>query len=93
LLAENFAGEILKVETESLSHDERPDVFRLVKNTNKSRPGTDESARQSWPRTRPIAQLAAFHVGFIILYEDGSVESMGDPRFPDCLGREVDDEQ
>ncbi|KAJ3489321.1 hypothetical protein NLG97_g6023 [Lecanicillium saksenae] len=34
-----------------------------------------------------IAQIAAFDTGFIILYENGRIATMGDPRFPAPLGR------
>lgn len=91
--AENFAGQVLQVEQDSEQHDEAAATgYSLVKYTRlASAPG--ETSRQPWPRTKPIKQIAAFHVGFIILYEDGSVETLGDPRFVDCLGRGVDDEK
>jgi hypothetical protein len=89
---ENFAGETLKVEIERPQHEESPVTYTLVKETF-PRLVTDEAVRQSWERTKPVAQIAAFHVGFIILYQDGTVETFGDRRFADCLGRDVDDEQ
>ncbi|CAG9956232.1 unnamed protein product [Clonostachys rosea f. rosea IK726] len=46
---------------------------------------------QTWPCRQPVKQVAAFDVGFVILYADGSVATLGDPRYEDCLGREVDD--
>ena len=36
---------------------------------------------------RPATQLAAFDTGFALLYEDGTVATRGDPRFPATLGR------
>ena len=89
---ENFAGETLKVEMEPPQHEESPATYTLVKETF-PRLVTDEPVRQSWVRTKPVAQVAAFHVGFVILYQDGTVETLGDRRFADCLGRDVDDEQ
>lgn len=89
---ENFAGETLKVET-GLPHNEGgSSKYTIVKETL-PRSATDEVVRQSWPRSQPIKQIAAFHVGFIILYDDGTVETLGDRRFQDCLGRDVDEEK
>ena len=36
-----------------------------------------------------VKQIEAFDTGFVILYEDGTVATMGDPRFENCLGRIV----
>ncbi|KAF7563099.1 hypothetical protein G7046_g1038 [Stylonectria norvegica] len=49
------------------------------------------SDAQSWPSKVPVKQIAAYDTGFVILYEDGSVSTLGDPRFEDCLGRDVSD--
>lgn len=40
---------------------------------------------------RPVTQLAAFDTGFALLYEDGTVATRGDPRFPATLGRLITD--
>ncbi|KAI9155406.1 E3 ISG15--protein ligase Herc6 [Paramyrothecium foliicola] len=56
---------------------------------------TTESGQYSvefFPSHSPVRQIAAFDVGAIILHEDGSVATLGDPRFEDCLGREPTDE-
>ncbi|KAJ4267288.1 hypothetical protein NW762_003392 [Fusarium torreyae] len=45
----------------------------------------------TWPCKSPVRQIAAYDAGFVILLEDGSVLTCGDPRFRDCLGREVDE--
>ncbi|KAF5666150.1 e3 ubiquitin ligase HERC6 [Fusarium denticulatum] len=45
----------------------------------------------SWPCKAAVRQITAYDAGFIILLEDGAVLSCGDPRFRDCLGREVDE--
>ncbi|KAM0352957.1 hypothetical protein ACHAPU_001841 [Fusarium lateritium] len=44
-----------------------------------------------WPCKSPVHQIVAYDAGFIVLLEDGTVLSCGDPRFRDCLGREVDE--
>jgi alpha-tubulin suppressor-like RCC1 family protein len=46
---------------------------------------------ETWPCKSPVRQIAAYDTGFVILLEDGTVLSCGDLRFPDCLGREVDE--
>ncbi|WAO93162.1 Hypothetical protein NCS54_01069700 [Fusarium falciforme] len=51
---------------------------------------TNRSTR-SWPSESGVRQIAAYNGGFVILHEDTSVSTMGDPRFGDCLGREVDE--
>ena len=45
--------------------------------------------QQSWIYNAPISQIAAFDTGFVILHSNGTVSTLGDPRFEDCLGREV----
>ncbi|KAJ3507577.1 hypothetical protein NM208_g15940 [Fusarium decemcellulare] len=44
-----------------------------------------------WPSKSKVRQIAAYDAGFIILHEDGSVSTSGDPRFVDCLGREANE--
>ncbi|KAH8706368.1 regulator of chromosome condensation 1/beta-lactamase-inhibitor protein II [Ilyonectria robusta] len=46
---------------------------------------------RSWPCKSPVRQMAAYDAGFVILHEDASVSTLGDVRFGDCLGREVDE--
>ncbi|KPM45728.1 hypothetical protein AK830_g764 [Neonectria ditissima] len=46
---------------------------------------------RSWPCKSPAKQIAAYEAGFVILHEDASVSTLGDPRFVDCLGRDVND--
>ncbi|KIH94707.1 hypothetical protein SPBR_03792 [Sporothrix brasiliensis 5110] len=36
-----------------------------------------------------VRQVVAYDVGFAILTTDGQVWTWGDPRFPECLGRDV----
>ncbi|RSL47644.1 hypothetical protein CEP53_009856 [Fusarium sp. AF-6] len=45
----------------------------------------------SWPSESGVRQIAAYDGGFVILHEDSSISTLGDPRFGDCLGREVDE--
>ncbi|CVK98404.1 uncharacterized protein FMAN_16162 [Fusarium mangiferae] len=45
----------------------------------------------SWPCKAAVRQITAYDAGFIILLEDQTVLSCGDPRFRDCLGREVNE--
>jgi hypothetical protein len=45
----------------------------------------------SWPCKASVRQITAYDAGFIIFLEDETVLSCGDPRFRDCLGREVDE--
>ncbi|RFN52551.1 putative e3 ubiquitin-protein ligase herc6 [Fusarium flagelliforme] len=46
---------------------------------------------ETWPCKSPVRQIAAYDTGFLILLENETVLSCGDLRFPDCLGREVDE--
>ncbi|KAH6949902.1 regulator of chromosome condensation 1/beta-lactamase-inhibitor protein II [Fusarium avenaceum] len=45
----------------------------------------------TWPCDSLIRQIVAYDAGFVILLQDGTVLSCGDPRFRDCLGREVNE--
>lgn len=38
-----------------------------------------------------IIQIVSYDVGFAALAEDGAVWTWGDPRFPECLGRDIAD--
>ncbi|KAL1901405.1 hypothetical protein Sste5346_001810 [Sporothrix stenoceras] len=38
-----------------------------------------------------VLQIVAYDVGFAALAADGGVWTWGDPRFPECLGRGIDD--
>ncbi|KJZ70375.1 hypothetical protein HIM_10219 [Hirsutella minnesotensis 3608] len=46
-----------------------------------------------WPVECPVKQVAAFNAGFVILFEDGNVATMGDARFEDCLGRDISEDE
>ncbi|EFY92198.1 hypothetical protein MAC_01799 [Metarhizium acridum CQMa 102] len=43
----------------------------------------------SWPCDSQVREVASFAAGFIILYQNGKVATMGDPRYQDCLAREI----
>ncbi|KAF4451397.1 putative E3 ubiquitin-protein ligase HERC6 [Fusarium austroafricanum] len=45
----------------------------------------------TWPCKSLVRQIAAYDTGFVILLEDETVLSCGDPRFRDCIGRDVDE--
>lgn len=47
----------------------------------------DPSTR--WPREQPVRQIAAYDAGFVVLYEDGTVATLGDARYVECLGRDM----
>lgn len=47
---------------------------------------------QTWPCKKSVKQITAYEVGFVILHHDGSVATLGDPRFDACLGRDVAEE-
>lgn len=42
---------------------------------------------ESCPVGRRVIQTSAFDTAFLIRYDDGTVATMGDARFPDVLGR------
>ncbi|KHN97742.1 Regulator of chromosome condensation/beta-lactamase-inhibitor protein II [Metarhizium album ARSEF 1941] len=48
-----------------------------------------KSNSTSWPCDSQVQEVAAFAAGFIILYKNGNVATMGDPRYQDCLAREI----
>lgn len=48
----------------------------------------DDEGSQSWEVPGRVKQIAAWDTGWIVLYGDGTVATMGDARFEACLGRE-----
>ncbi|KAM3517859.1 hypothetical protein NHJ13051_008642 [Beauveria bassiana] len=42
---------------------------------------------------KPVKQIAALDTGFVLLYEDGTVATMGDARFPQVLGRMISEDE
>ncbi|PHH63140.1 hypothetical protein CDD81_6291 [Ophiocordyceps australis] len=81
--------------------DDAPDIssaanegvpqHRLVKYASASARAA-RTADKTWPCKKPVSAVAAFATGFIILHQDGTVDTLGDARYQDCLGRQVDDE-
>lgn len=50
-----------------------------------------EEHGRTWPWKARTTQLAAYDTGFAMLKDHASVFTMGDPRYPDCLGRDITD--
>ncbi|KAF4121967.1 Alpha-tubulin suppressor [Geosmithia morbida] len=75
---ENALGETLAID--------RGDTLHIRKC-----PSPDDASHQQsrFVCPSPVRQMAAWDAGWVILHEDGRVATMGDGRFPDCLGREV----
>ncbi|GJN73374.1 hypothetical protein PLIIFM63780_007438 [Purpureocillium lilacinum] len=48
-----------------------------------------QNRQATWRCKSPVEAVAAFDAGFVILYSDGAVATLGDARFQDCLAREV----
>ena len=82
--AENALGEILAAEPDAAA----PSGALLVKFPDFSSRKAGKSSH-SWSCERGIQQIAAYDAGWVVLYDDGTVATLGDPRFSDCLGREV----
>ncbi|KAL6852659.1 hypothetical protein ACO1O0_007207 [Amphichorda felina] len=82
--AENALGEILAAELDATA----PSGALLVKFPDLSSRKAGKSSH-SWPCKKGIRHIAAYDAGWVVLYDDGTVATLGDPRFGDCLGREV----
>lgn len=82
--AENALGEILAAEPDATA----PSGALLVKFPDLSSRKAGKSSH-SWPCKKGIRHIAAYDAGWVVLYDDGTVATLGDPRFGDCLGREV----
>lgn len=50
-----------------------------------------EEDNKTWPWKARTTQLAGSDVGFVMLKDHATVFTMGDPRYPDCLGRDITD--
>lgn len=50
-----------------------------------------EDPNKTWPWKARTTQLAGSDVGFVMLKDYATVFTMGDPRYPDCVGRDVTD--
>ena len=82
--AQNSLGEILVAE----APNDKPSARQLSKFDNVA-DYKSKTCSQSWPCDKPVRQIVAFDVGWVILHTDGSVATLGDPRYGDCLGREI----
>ncbi|KAG6288099.1 hypothetical protein E4U46_003534 [Claviceps purpurea] len=41
------------------------------------------------PWTKPIQEVAPYEAGFVVLFQDGTVATLGDARYQECLARDV----
>ncbi|KAG5983696.1 hypothetical protein E4U55_007445 [Claviceps digitariae] len=44
------------------------------------------------PWKRPVREVAAYEAGFVVLFQDGTVATLGDARYQECLARDVPQE-
>ncbi|KAH7149887.1 regulator of chromosome condensation 1/beta-lactamase-inhibitor protein II [Dactylonectria estremocensis] len=79
-------GAILTIEDQDPGHSGQSIVKYPSASAWKS--GTEG---QSWLCKSPVRQMAAYDAGFVVLHEDASVFTLGDGRFEDCLGRDIND--
>lgn len=49
------------------------------------------TAEKTWSWKARTTQIAAYDLGFVVLYDNTTVFTLGSPRFADCLGREVNE--
>lgn len=91
--AEAANGEILGIQDDStLVSEGGPEAQKvLVKYASRSAIEA-ENRQRSWRCKSPVRTIAAFDAGFVILYQDGTVATLGDARFEDCLGRDITDD-
>lgn len=76
----------------SETHDSSPPSVLHIRGAKDGNSSTNNQQRLKSATSAPPKQLVAFESGFAILYEDGAVETLGDPRYPECLGRDVTSE-
>ena len=43
----------------------------------------------TWEVRSQVKEMSAYDTGFVVLYEDGTVDTLGDSRFEECLGRDA----
>ncbi|KAG5920791.1 hypothetical protein E4U42_006072 [Claviceps africana] len=41
------------------------------------------------PCKEPVREVAAYEAGFVVLFQDGTVATLGDARYQECLARDV----
>jgi hypothetical protein len=84
--AENSQGEVLNTIDGCTAARSGP-LLRKLADSEALRTG---SASHSWSwGAYGIKQIVAFDAGWVILYDEGTVATLGDARFEDCLAREV----
>ncbi|PFH58991.1 hypothetical protein XA68_12943 [Ophiocordyceps unilateralis] len=89
LFAEAANGEILVVQREDAhATGEEAPAKPLLKYASFAAWRAGE-VQHSWTPNSPVQTMAAFDAGFVILHQDGTVATMGDARYEDCLGRDV----
>lgn len=92
LFAEATNGEILMVQDEDhplADGQSRRQPGKLLVKYASMRSLKAREPLRSWPLgSVAVEEMAAFDAGFVILYRDGTVATMGDARFADCLGRQ-----
>ncbi|RDA89862.1 hypothetical protein CP533_0406 [Ophiocordyceps camponoti-saundersi (nom. inval.)] len=89
LFAEAANGEVLVAQRESaLIANEEESEKPLLKYASFAAWRAGE-VQQSWTPSSPVRTIAAYYTGFVVLYQDGTVATLGDARFEDCLGRNV----
>ncbi|RDA85446.1 hypothetical protein CP532_1016 [Ophiocordyceps camponoti-leonardi (nom. inval.)] len=89
LFAEAANGEILVVQRESgLTSSEEAPRKPLFKYASFAAWRAGE-VQQTWTPSSAVQTIAAYDTGFVILYQDGTVATLGDARFESCLGRHV----
>ncbi|ODA83750.1 hypothetical protein RJ55_02266 [Drechmeria coniospora] len=91
--AETANGEILAIEPEvtcptSDDHGPPPPTTNVLVQYASAAKLKRGERRKTWRCVHPAKAIAAFDAGFVILYQDGTVATMGDARFEDCLGRD-----
>lgn len=44
------------------------------------------------PWKMPVREVAAYEAGFVVLFQDGTVATLGDARYQECLARDITQE-
>ncbi|KAI9901354.1 hypothetical protein N3K66_003171 [Trichothecium roseum] len=82
---EDGTGQVLATKTSPRDSHSTP-RHELVQYLSVEAWAAQEPSR-SWPCENPVKQIASYETGWIILHEDGTVKTLGDRRYHDCLGR------
>lgn len=93
VVAEAVNGEILALEHDATSapsgHGDGDATPKVLARYASARAFASRDRLASWRCKSPVQAVAAFAAGFAVLYGDGTVATLGDARFPDCLARPV----